>query len=175
MSVSCMGRKPWSADIPSCNDATEIFFLGVGCAYDSIIHLLINRGEYSFLAYSFLQASRQLMFWRCVEEDFTKRVTGMVNFISENSLKAVSDHGFFQHGQSLSKWYRAHSLNFVANNHLVWDIDGSKKPSKRFGNLVRSPVNGLNDMLGQHQEEVQGFIMRRVATRDDDNEEEKMV
>ena len=100
----------------------------------------------------------------------------MVNFISENRLKAVSDHGFFQHGQSLSKWYRANSVNFVANNHLVWDIDSSKKPSKRFGNLVRSPVNGLNDMLGQHQEEVQGFITRRVIKRDDDDtEEEKMV
>ena len=170
-----MGLKPSSANIPSCNDATEIFFLGVGCAYDSIIHLLINRGQCSFQAESFLKGKGQLMFPQRLEEDFTKRVTGMVNFISENSLRAVSDHGFFQHGQSLSKWYRAHSLNFVANHHLVWDIEGSKKPSKRFGNLVRSPVNGLNDMLGQHQEEVQGFIMRRVATRDDDNEEEKMV
>ena len=110
-----------------------------------------------------------------LEEDFTKRVTGMVNFISGNRLKAVSDHGFFQHGQSLSKWYRANSVNFVANNHLVWDIDGSKKPSKRFGNLIRSPVNGLNDMLGQHQEEVQGFITRRVVRRDDDTEEEEKL
>ena len=108
-----------------------------------------------------------------LEEDFTKRVTGMINFISGNRLKAVSDHGFFQHGQSLSKWYRANSVNFVANNHLVWDIDGSKKPSKRFGNLIRSPVNGLNDMLAQHQEEVQGFITRRVVRRDDDTEEEE--
>ncbi len=100
----------------------------------------------------------------------------MVNFISENDLKAVSDHGFFQHGQSLSKWYRANSVNFVANNHLVWDIDGSKKPSKRLGNLVRSPVNGLNDMLRQHQEEVQGFITRRVAVRrEDETEEERMM
>ena len=110
-----------------------------------------------------------------LEEDFTKRVTGMVNFISGNRLKAVSDHGFFQHGQSLSKWYRANSVNFVANNHLVWDIDGSKKPSKRFGNLIRSPVNGLNDMLGQHQEEVQGFITRRVVRRDDETEEEEKL
>lgn len=115
----------------------------------------------------FPKASRQLTTLQFIEEDFTKRVTGMINFISENRLKAVSDHGFFQHGQSLSKWYRANSVNFVANNHLVWDIDGSKKPSKRFGNLVRSPVNGLNDMLRQHQEEVQGFITRRVVRRDD--------
>ena len=62
MSIPCMGLKPASADISSCNDATEIFFLGVGCAYDSIIHLLINRGESSFLAYPFLKASRQLKF-----------------------------------------------------------------------------------------------------------------
>ena len=39
-----MSSKPTSADMPSCNDATEIFFLGVGYAYDVIIHLLINRG-----------------------------------------------------------------------------------------------------------------------------------
>ena len=121
------------------------------------------------------QSSCQLTKVQFLEEDFTKRVTGMVNFISGNRLKAVSDHGFFQHGQSLSKWYRANSVNFVANNHLVWDIDGSKKPSKRFGNLIRSPVNGLNDMLGQHQEEVQGFITRRVVRRDDDTEEEEKL
>ena len=64
MSILCMGLKPSSADIPSCNDATEIFFLGVGCAYDSIIHLLINRGQFSFQAYSFLRANSQLMFFR---------------------------------------------------------------------------------------------------------------
>ena len=128
-----------------------------------------------FLPRFVLLPSRQLNPVRHAEEDFTKRVTGMVNFISENSLKAVSDHGFFQHGQSLSKWYRANSLNFVANNHLVWDIDSTKKPSKRFGNLVRSPVSGLNDMLIQHQKEVQGFIARRVTRRDDDDTEEDRV
>lgn len=113
----------------------------------------------------------------------------MINFISENPLKAVSDHGFYA---SLSKWYRSvssslsptttpflpstqesadisyalqHSLNIVGNNHLVWDISGTKKPSKRFGNLAKSQVHGLNDMLVQHREGVQDFIQARIRER----------
>lgn len=61
--------------------------------------------------------------------------------------------------------FTQHSLNFVSNNHLVWDID-RKKPSKRFGNLVRSPASKLNDMLGQHQDEVQEFISARVGIKE---------
>ena len=61
--------------------------------------------------------------------------------------------------------FTQHSLNFVSNNHLVWEID-RKKPSKRFGNLIRSPESRLNDMLIKHQEEAQEFILARVGTRE---------
>lgn len=63
------------------------------------------------------------------------------------------------------KSFIQHSLNFVSNNHLVWDID-RKKPSKRLGNLVRSPESTLNDMLIKHQEEAQEFILARVGTKE---------
>lgn len=62
----------------------------------------------------------------------------------------------------LSKWYKQHSLNFVANNHLVWDMENPRKASKRYGTLIRSPKVGLNDMLIQHQAAVQSFIMTRI-------------
>lgn len=52
-------------------------------------------------------------------------------------------------------------MNFVSNEHLVWKIEGGKKPSKRFGNLVRSPKMYLNNMLVHHKEQVQEFILGR--------------
>lgn len=67
-------------------------------------------------------------------------------------------------GRELKKLIQ-HSLNFVSNNHVVWGID-RKKPSKRFGNLIRSPKSRLNDMLIKHQDEAQEFILARVGTRE---------
>jgi len=64
-----------------------------------------------------------------------------------------------------SDYHAQLSLNLVSNEHLVWNMDGGKKPSKRFGNLVRSPETGLNDMLVHHQEQVQDFIVERSEAR----------
>ncbi|KAL2041750.1 hypothetical protein N7G274_005534 [Stereocaulon virgatum] len=122
-----------------CNDSPDIFFIGIGAAYQAVINLLSTR-----------------------EQEFMKRVRGLINFVAKSHLVPVSDSGQVYW---LSKWYKTHSLNYVSNNHLVWDID-RKKPSKRFGNLVRSSASKLNDMLGQHQEEVQDFILARVGIRE---------
>ncbi len=57
------------------------------------------------------------------------------------------------------------SLIFVANNHLVWNMEPQKKRSKRYGNLVKSPAKALNDMLTEHQNTVQQFILSRVSKK----------
>lgn len=41
------------SEISSSNDATEIFFLGVGHAYHGIMHLLNNRGKRTFMVGKF--------------------------------------------------------------------------------------------------------------------------
>lgn len=125
-----------------------------------------------------------------LENDFIQRVFGLVNFISEGPLVPVSEQGAIwtqSKYQTLSKWYRSVSntrllhpmpgiqhadhidsqlsLNIISDTHLVWNIDAGKKPSKRFGNLVRSHKTSLNDILVQHQTQVQSFISERSEAR----------
>lgn len=118
----------------------------------------------------------------------SQRTSGIINFVVDESLVPVSEQNVYH----LSKWFRSVSLNpwyyaryfffglesslelqfemqssrvFVANNHLVWALPAQRKPSKRFGTLIRSPVKGLNDMMRLHQNEVQDFILERLWTR----------
>ncbi|KAL6720241.1 Histone deacetylase hda1 [Lecanora helva] len=124
-----------------CNDASHVFFIGVGSAYETIVNLLETR---------------------CVqglEQDFLNRVSGLINFVSENLLKPVANQPVIS---SLPKWYKNNSLVFVANDHLVWEMEPQKKRSKRYGNLVKSPTKGLNDMLIHHQADVHRWIMSRI-------------
>ncbi|KAJ5146545.1 Histone deacetylase superfamily [Penicillium bovifimosum] len=122
--------------------ATEIFLLGVGNAFVGVVNLLMNR------------------------ENLYKRVNGVVSFVCENPVKAVASNT----QTWLSKWYRENSLIFVSRTHGVWDVD--RKPSKRYGQLIRSPRTGLNDMLAAHEEEVYKWISDRADHVDEDTEED---
>ncbi|KAG8526199.1 uncharacterized protein KY384_000192 [Bacidia gigantensis] len=95
------------------NDHPQVFFIGIGAAYQGIMYLLNTR------------------------ENFHTLVTGMINFIpsapagsepstngTQNAIIPASDQSVFH----LSKWYRANSLNFVGNTHLVWSPDRIRKP-----------------------------------------------
>lgn len=115
------------------NDATHLFIIGVGEAYQAVLHLLNSRTD-----------------------AFTNGVTGIINFINGDLLPA-SDQVIYDK----PKWYRQNTLNFVSHNHLAWSID-KKKSTKRYGNLVQSPARGLNDMLMAHKEQVQGYINSRL-------------
>lgn len=56
---------------------------------------------------------------------------------------------------------KQHSFIHVSSDHLVWSSE-TKKISKRFGRLVKSPGRGLNEMLSRHREEVMAWIAERV-------------
>src|ERR1700761_9378189 len=47
-----------------------------------------------------------------------------------------------------------HSLVFVADNHSVWMPERSRKIRKKYGMLVQSPFENLNEMLVEHQDRV---------------------
>ncbi|KAJ5795323.1 Histone deacetylase class II [Penicillium paradoxum] len=125
------------------NQATEIFLFGVGNAFFGVVNLLINR------------------------ENLYKRVNGVVSFVSENPVRAVASHT----QTWLSKWYRENSLVFVSNSHGVW-ASADRRPSKRYGQLVRSPKSDLNEMLDEHKEEVFTWISDRADRLDDETDEE---
>lgn len=99
----------------SCNDSPDIFFIGVGAAYQAIISLLGTRGKH---------LSGLLIVYACdqystngapSEQEFMNRVRGLINFIAENYLAAVSDAGQVYW---LSKWYRTVSIPRSKPNSL---------------------------------------------------------
>ncbi|CAI7670803.1 unnamed protein product [Penicillium bialowiezense] len=125
------------------NQATDIFLLGVGNAFHGVVNLLINR------------------------ENLYKRLNGVISFVSENPVRAVASHT----QTWLSKWYRENSLVIVAGSHGVWD-NGMRRPSKRYGTLVQSPVSGLNEMLDEHKETVFEWISERADVIHEETAEE---
>ncbi|GAM86032.1 hypothetical protein ANO11243_040420 [Dothideomycetidae sp. 11243] len=123
------------------NDSTHIFILGVGAAYNAIIELLKSNDRVS------------------------SRVTKLFFFVSEQSLHSCRSATY----DNLSMWYYDHSLVFVANNHHIWDYTNgnnngtgsngmARKPKKRFGALVRSDFDALEDMLAERLDHVSGLM-----------------
>lgn len=52
------------------------------------------------------------------------------------------------------RWYRDISNIFVAQNHYIWEKAKHKAPSRRWGRLIESPHNSIQEMLGHHKEQV---------------------
>lgn len=64
---------------------------------------------------------------------------------------------------------------FVSRAHGVWNPETNrhKKPSKRYGNLIQSPKEGLSEILMHHKSEVYEWISERVDVHDSDETEEE--
>ncbi|KAL1973489.1 hypothetical protein VTN31DRAFT_6124 [Thermomyces dupontii] len=127
------------------NDATHIFFLGVGDAFYGVANLLINR------------------------DSIYQRVNSVISFVADNPVRAVASPTQVW----LSRWYKENSLVFVSHTHGVWNnTENRRKPSKRYGRLIQSPRTGLNEMLLHHKHEVFKWIEDRVAADEEDMSEE---
>nr|ABI74745.1 putative histone deacetylase [Monascus purpureus] len=122
------------------NEATEIFFMGIGNAFYGVANLLINR------------------------DNLYRRINGVVSFVAENPVRAVASHT----QTWLSKWYRENSQVFVSHTHGVWSSGFERgKPSKRYGQLIKSPATGLSEMLMCHKDEVFKWIEERADVNDE--------
>ncbi|KAE8167019.1 hypothetical protein BDV40DRAFT_296049 [Aspergillus tamarii] len=128
------------------NEATEIFFLGIGNAFYGVANLLINR------------------------DTLYKRVNGVVSFVAENPVRAIASHTQVW----LSRWYKDNSLVFVSHTHGVWNtVENRRKPSKRYGHLIQSNKSGLSEMLMHHKEEVFQWIEDRADPHESEETEEE--
>ncbi|OJJ32761.1 hypothetical protein ASPWEDRAFT_42791 [Aspergillus wentii DTO 134E9] len=128
------------------NEATEIFFVGIGNAFYGVANLLINR------------------------DTLYKRVNGVISFVAENPVRAIASHTQYW----LSRWYKENSLVFVSHTHGVWNnVETRRKPSKRYGHLLQSPKAGLSEMLMHHKDEVFEWIAARADPEPENDEEEE--
>ncbi|KAK4184869.1 histone deacetylase clr3 [Podospora australis] len=138
----------WDNYLQLYEGVEDVFLMGVGNAYLGVKVLLINR-------------------------NIKERIRGVVNFVNGSLRPVKSDVDEY-----LSSWYKENSQVYVANDHACWtDADLTRKVMKRrFGNAIRSHVNGLTPMMAEHAKQVQQFIMERTTaaeqgdtTEDDSN------
>ncbi|KAK3372787.1 histone deacetylase A-like protein [Lasiosphaeria ovina] len=136
----------WDNYLQLYDSVDDIILMGVGNAYLGVKVLLLNR-------------------------DIKSRVSGVLNFVNGalRPVKSDVDH-------DLSAWYKDNSRVYVAKDHACWtDPELKRKVMKRrFGNVVRSNVNGLTSMMNQHARDAQQWILDCVAeehgdTTEDDN------
>ncbi|KAI9689327.1 MAG: Histone deacetylase hda1 [Bathelium mastoideum] len=116
-------------------ESTHVFLLGIGDAYLGLINLLSSQ------------------------ESCTDRVTFVISFVAEtplNRIRRATDEDM------MARWFYDHSLIFVAGKHGLWERD--RKPRKKFGKLVESAYDELNEMLVGHREQVTRLLER--VTRD---------
>ncbi|KIY01763.1 uncharacterized protein Z520_01901 [Fonsecaea multimorphosa CBS 102226] len=91
---------------------------------------------------------------------------GIVCFISTQPIRPISNPGG---NHWVSQWYRENSLVFVSSRHSLWkkEKEGGKV-SKRYGRLVRSEGEILNQIMMQHREQVCQWIFDKVSQRRDE-------
>lgn len=96
-------------------------------------------------------------------------ITGVLNFI-EGSLRPVKS----ETDESLTAWYKNHSQIYVAADHDCWRVPELEKKvrKRRFGTVIKSDTNGLNQMLKRHLIEATSWIKEMVGDEEEDEEDD---
>ncbi|KAJ5272293.1 Histone deacetylase clr3 [Penicillium angulare] len=76
------------------NYISEIFFLGIGSAFQGVANFICQRGD-----------------------TLHERIKGCISFVADNPVRAIASHGY----PWLARWYHNNSLVFVSHVHGVWD------------------------------------------------------
>ncbi|KAJ5992086.1 histone deacetylase [Penicillium sp. IBT 35674x] len=97
-------------------------------------------------------------------DNLYQNVNGVISFVSDHPVRAVASAT----QTWMSKWYRENSLVFVSHQHGVWE----HKPSKRYGNLRKSPQATISDMLAEHKEETFDWIRDHIKVQSESEDED---
>lgn len=125
----------------------KIAFVGVGEAYNGIIHL-------------------------CGHRDVRKLVKASINFVDKaTALRAIIS----TIDESIVDWFFRNSLVFTSNKHSCWgdkDSANSKRPRKKYGRVLRADVEGLDGIIDERFDEVCTFIQESMEDYDSDSDSE---
>ena len=135
----------WDNYLQISEASPQIFLLGVGNAYLGVKVLLVNR-------------------------DCKARIDGIVNFVN-GSLRAIKSDA----DPDLTQWYKTHSRVYVGSDHACWQTNEliRKINKRRFGDVVRSPVMGLDRMLQEHMSDACQWIYERLPEAAGDTTEDE--
>ncbi|KAF4821254.1 Histone deacetylase clr3 [Colletotrichum tropicale] len=139
----------WDNYIQLYEDANDIILMGVGRSYNGVKQLLTSR-------------------------DCKSRIAGVASFV-EGMLRPVKSDV----DNELSTWYKDHSQIYVSHDHPCWDSEDTVRrvSKRRFGTVIRSETSGVNKMMQTHAEQVQRWMLDKLAARQggDTTDDEKMT
>jgi histone deacetylase 6 len=115
--------------------ASKVAFFGFGDSYAGIVHLLGHREV------------RQI-------------VKASIGFIDRKQLRAIVP----LLDEAVTEWFFKNSLIFTSKNHSCWGVDGneSKKPRRKFGRVLKSDTDGLDNIVEERFEEATDFVLDSI-------------
>ncbi|KAG7926745.1 hypothetical protein KL925_003030 [Ogataea polymorpha] len=125
---------------------SKIAFVGVGDAYNGVVHL-------------------------CGHRDVRGLVKCSVNYLDRaTALRAIVS----SIDESVVDWFYQNSLVFTAAKHPCWgDVEkngSSKRPRKKYGRVLRADVEGVDNIIEERLEEGCDFIQDSLEDYDSDSE-----
>lgn len=128
----------WDNYIPYFN-ATKVILFGFGEAYSGIVHLLGHRDTRNIVKAAIAYVDR-------------KQLRPIVPLVDE----------------AMTDWFFKNSLIFTSKNHSCWG-DGSetKKPRKKFGRVLKSDSDGLDNIVEERFEEGTDFVLDAIEEFDE--------
>ncbi|GME72241.1 unnamed protein product [Ambrosiozyma monospora] len=128
---------------------SKIAFVGVGDAYNGVVHL-------------------------CGHRDVRTLVKASINFLDKpTALRAVVS----TIDESVTDWFYRNSLVFTSHKHPCWgDIEkngsNQKRPRKKYGRVIRADVENLDSVIDERFEEACDFILDSVEDYETESESE---
>jgi histone deacetylase 6 len=113
----------------------KLIFVGFGESYSGIVHLLGHR-------------------------EVRSKCKAAISFIDRVPLKPIVPLV----DEAMTDWFFKNSLVFTSKNHSCWGLDGSetKKPRRRFGRVLKSDSDGLDNIVEERFEEATDFILDSI-------------
>ncbi|VEU20445.1 DEKNAAC101306 [Brettanomyces naardenensis] len=126
----------------------KIAFVGVGDAYNGIVHL-------------------------CGHRDVRRVVMASINFLDTiTPLRAVVS----SIDESIVDWFYRNSLVFTSHDHQCWgNTDrraNAKRPRKKYGRVIRADIEGLDSVIDERFEEACDFILDSLEESEGESETE---
>ncbi|KAF3032753.1 Histone deacetylase hda1 [Didymella heteroderae] len=128
------------------NNATQVFFMGIGDAYLGLVDLL-SRNETT------------------TEE--TSKLELIIGFVAESAISSVKR---INTDDDIGLWYHQHTKIFVKQSHYAFNRNSTKKLRKKLGDLQQSNWDTLDDMLVGHRLEVQDLLLEKKNEYIEDTE-----
>lgn len=133
----------WDNYIQYLENTPKLAFIGIGEAYNGIVHLFGHR-------------------------DVRNLVKANINFIDKSvPLRAIVS----SIDESVIDWFFRNSLIFTSPKHVCWGDTEKKRPRKKYGRVLKTDVEHLDMIIDERFEEACEFISDSIEDFESDSDQ----